>query len=188
MDQNAQPGTVQIAWNFSVLLQALTRIDTHDGATTARLRHQLRCVPARLVRHGRALTLRLHQVITYSPGSWPASATYPPRPDTAATPHPADQDPRKPFPRTTSGNPTLTNQQPSSKSALPQMDPQNQHNHQPLLADPGQTRSGTRRYVKEGQKTSGFHVATSRSGINHGHRACSQPPEHAIAVSAGRCR
>jgi hypothetical protein len=48
-----------IAGNLSVLLQALTSID-HDGrAHAARLRHQLLCVPARLVRHGRTLTLRL---------------------------------------------------------------------------------------------------------------------------------
>lgn len=48
-----------IAGNLSVLLQALTGLD-HDGrAHAARLRHQLLCVPARLVRHGRTLTLRL---------------------------------------------------------------------------------------------------------------------------------
>jgi hypothetical protein len=47
-----------IAGNLSVLLQALTGID-HDGrAHATRLRHQLLCVPARLVRHGRTLTLR----------------------------------------------------------------------------------------------------------------------------------
>lgn len=48
-----------LAGNLSVLLQALTQID-HDGrAHATRLRHQLLCVPARLVRHGRTLTLRL---------------------------------------------------------------------------------------------------------------------------------
>ena len=48
-----------IAGNLSVLLQALTGIDEHGRAHAARLRHELLCVPARLVRHGRTLTLRL---------------------------------------------------------------------------------------------------------------------------------
>lgn len=48
-----------IAGNLSVLLQTLTGIDEHGRAHAARLRHELLCVPARLVRHGRTLTLRL---------------------------------------------------------------------------------------------------------------------------------
>lgn len=48
-----------IAGNLSTLLQALTGIDKDGRAHAARLRHQLLCVPARLVRHGRTLTLRL---------------------------------------------------------------------------------------------------------------------------------
>lgn len=48
-----------IAGNLSALLQALTRIDEHGRAHAARLRHELLCVPARLIRHGRTLTLRL---------------------------------------------------------------------------------------------------------------------------------
>jgi hypothetical protein len=48
-----------LAGNLSVLLQALTGIDDNGRAHAARLRHQLLCVPARLVRHGRSLTLRL---------------------------------------------------------------------------------------------------------------------------------
>ncbi len=48
-----------LAGNLSVLLQALTGIDNHGRAHAARLRHELLCVPARLVRHGRDLTLRL---------------------------------------------------------------------------------------------------------------------------------
>ena len=48
-----------LAGNLSVLLQALTRIDDNGRATGARLRHELLCVPARLIRHGRVLTLRL---------------------------------------------------------------------------------------------------------------------------------
>jgi len=48
-----------LAGNLSTLLQALTRIDEGGRATGARLRHELLCVPARLVRHGRVLTLRL---------------------------------------------------------------------------------------------------------------------------------
>jgi len=48
-----------IAGNLSVLLQALTGIDNKGRAHAARLRHQLLCVPARLIRHGRRLTLRL---------------------------------------------------------------------------------------------------------------------------------
>lgn len=48
-----------LAGNLSVLLQALTGIDEHGRAHAARLRHELLCVPARLDRHGRRLTLRL---------------------------------------------------------------------------------------------------------------------------------
>jgi len=48
-----------IAGNLSTLLQALTGIDQHGRAHAARLRHELLCVPARLVRHQRTLTLRL---------------------------------------------------------------------------------------------------------------------------------
>ena len=48
-----------LAGNLSVLLQTLTRIDDDGRAHGARLRHQLLCVPARLIRHGRVLTLRL---------------------------------------------------------------------------------------------------------------------------------
>lgn len=48
-----------IAGNLSVLLQTLTGIDEGGRAHAARLRHELLCVPARLVRHGRRLTLRL---------------------------------------------------------------------------------------------------------------------------------
>jgi len=48
-----------LAGNLSVLLQALTGIDEHGRAHAARLRHELLCVPARLVRHARRLTLRL---------------------------------------------------------------------------------------------------------------------------------
>jgi hypothetical protein len=48
-----------LAGNLSVLLQALTGIDEHGRAHAARLRHELLCVPARLVHHGRRLILRL---------------------------------------------------------------------------------------------------------------------------------
>lgn len=48
-----------LAGNLSTLLQAITGIDEHGRAHAARLRHELLCVPARLVRHGRTLTLRL---------------------------------------------------------------------------------------------------------------------------------
>ena len=48
-----------LAGNLSVLLQALTGIDVGGRAHAARLRHDLLCVPARLVRHGRTRTLRL---------------------------------------------------------------------------------------------------------------------------------
>ncbi len=48
-----------LAGNLSTLLQALTGIDQHGRAHAARLRHELLCVPARLIRHGRTLTLRL---------------------------------------------------------------------------------------------------------------------------------
>jgi len=45
--------------NLSTLLQALTGIDAGGRAHAARLRHELLRVPARLIRHGRVLTLRL---------------------------------------------------------------------------------------------------------------------------------
>lgn len=48
-----------LALNLSVLLQALTGLDTHSRAHGERLRRELLCVPARLVRHGGMLTLRL---------------------------------------------------------------------------------------------------------------------------------
>lgn len=48
-----------LAGNLSVLLQALTGIDEGGRAHAARLRHELLCVPARLVRHQRRLILRL---------------------------------------------------------------------------------------------------------------------------------
>ncbi|MEI2775175.1 MAG: IS1380 family transposase [Tetrasphaera sp.] len=48
-----------LAGNISVLLQALTGIDQRHRAHGARLRHELLCVPARIVRHGRQLILRL---------------------------------------------------------------------------------------------------------------------------------
>ena len=48
-----------LAGNLSTLLQALTGIDQNGRAHAARLRHELLCVPARLVRHQRRLTLRL---------------------------------------------------------------------------------------------------------------------------------
>ncbi len=48
-----------LAGNLSVLLQALTGTDNHGRAHAARLRHDLLCVPARLLHHARTLTLRL---------------------------------------------------------------------------------------------------------------------------------
>jgi len=48
-----------LAVNLSALLQALTGIDENGRAHAARLRHELLCVPARIVRHGRTLSLRL---------------------------------------------------------------------------------------------------------------------------------
>ncbi len=48
-----------LAGNLSVLLQSLTGIDAGGRAHAARLRHDLLCVPARVVRHGRTRTLRL---------------------------------------------------------------------------------------------------------------------------------
>jgi hypothetical protein len=48
-----------LAGNLSTMLQALTGIDEDGRAHGARLRHELLCVPARLIRHGRRLTLRL---------------------------------------------------------------------------------------------------------------------------------
>lgn len=48
-----------LAGNLSTLLQALTGIDQQGRAHAARLRHELLCVPARLVRHQRRLILRL---------------------------------------------------------------------------------------------------------------------------------
>ena len=60
----AEPNTVWmwgalLAGNLSVLLQALTGIDTDGRAHGIRLRHELLRVPARVVTHARGLTLRL---------------------------------------------------------------------------------------------------------------------------------
>jgi hypothetical protein len=51
--------TALLAGNLSVLLQALTGTDEHGRSHAARLRHELLCVPARLVGHQRRLTLQL---------------------------------------------------------------------------------------------------------------------------------
>ncbi len=48
-----------LAGNLSVLLQAVTGTDENGRRHPVRLRHELLGVPARLVRHGRRLTLRL---------------------------------------------------------------------------------------------------------------------------------
>jgi len=48
-----------LAANLSVILQALTGLDTGGRAHGARLRHELLCVPARVIHHTRGLTLRL---------------------------------------------------------------------------------------------------------------------------------
>ena len=55
-----------LAGNLSVILQALAGLDHGGRAHAARLRHQLLCVPARVIRHARGLTLRLppgHQLL-----------------------------------------------------------------------------------------------------------------------------
>ena len=58
-----------LAGNLSVLLQALTGLDRgpHRRAHAARLRHQVLRVPARLLTHGRGLTLRLRPDPNCSP-------------------------------------------------------------------------------------------------------------------------
>ena len=48
-----------LAGNLSVMLQALTGIDENSRAHGARLRHELLCVPARILHHGRRHILRL---------------------------------------------------------------------------------------------------------------------------------
>ena len=48
-----------LAGNLSVILQALAGLDGGGRAHAARLRHDLLCVPARVLRHARGLTLRL---------------------------------------------------------------------------------------------------------------------------------
>jgi hypothetical protein len=48
-----------LAGNLSVILQAVTGLDSEGRAHAARLRHLLLCVPARVIRHARGLTLRL---------------------------------------------------------------------------------------------------------------------------------
>ena len=69
-----------LAGNLSVLLQALTGIDEHGRAHAARLRHELLCVPARLIRHGRAPD--------------PATATRPPPAAQRARQDPSNSTPR----------------------------------------------------------------------------------------------
>ena len=77
-----------LAGNLSTLLQALTRIDQHGRAHAARLRHELLCVPARLVHHGRRLTCGCHPATTCSPSCSPGSENSAPRPDAAVPPRP----------------------------------------------------------------------------------------------------
>jgi hypothetical protein len=48
-----------LAVNLSVLLQALTGIDEHGRAHCARLRRELLCIPARVIRHAGRLEMRL---------------------------------------------------------------------------------------------------------------------------------
>jgi len=49
-----------LAGALSVMLQSLTGLDDDAGkARLHRLRHQLLCVPARLIHHARRITLRL---------------------------------------------------------------------------------------------------------------------------------
>ena len=48
-----------LAVNLSVLLQALTGLDEHGRAHCARLRRDLLCVPARVIRHAGRLEMRL---------------------------------------------------------------------------------------------------------------------------------
>jgi hypothetical protein len=48
-----------LAVNLSVLLQALTGLDEHGRAHCARLRRELLCVPARVIRHAGRLEMRL---------------------------------------------------------------------------------------------------------------------------------
>lgn len=57
--QGCSSSSPRVRYDLGPVLQALTGIDTHGRAHGARLRHDLLCVPARLVRHGRQLTLRL---------------------------------------------------------------------------------------------------------------------------------
>jgi len=48
-----------LAGVLSVMLQSLAGIDDHGRARHPRLRHDLLCVPARVIRHARRITLRL---------------------------------------------------------------------------------------------------------------------------------
>ncbi len=49
-----------LAGALSVMLQSLTGLDDDAGkARMHRLRHQLLCVPARVIHHARGITLRL---------------------------------------------------------------------------------------------------------------------------------
>ena len=48
-----------LAVNLSVLLQALTGIDEHGRAHCPRLRRELLCIPARVIRHAGRIEMRL---------------------------------------------------------------------------------------------------------------------------------
>jgi len=70
-----------LAINLSAWLQELAGLDTGDGygrAHLSSLRHRLLNVAARLVRHGRRITLRLPQASNSSPRCCPAYGNYPP--------------------------------------------------------------------------------------------------------------
>ncbi|HEV8055966.1 MAG TPA: transposase, partial [Nocardioidaceae bacterium] len=73
-----------LAGNLSVLLQALTGIDDGGRAHVARLHQELLCVPARIVRHGRRIVLRLPPGSACCPRCWPRSENCTSRPDRPA--------------------------------------------------------------------------------------------------------
>lgn len=123
-----------LAGNLSVILQALTGLGHGGRAHATRLRHQLLCVPARVITHARGLTLRLppgHQLL-------PAVLAR-----LRALPQPGP-DHRHPTARETTGTrpPGAHPGQPPApprNAAHQKIKPVTAPQDQPLPADPGQS-------------------------------------------------
>ena len=124
---------VLIAGNLSVILQALAGLDSGGRAHGARLRHQLLCVPARVIRHARGPTLRLPPGTQLLPKVLVPLRALRCRTDPPAPPRARPRT--EPTPAATSGNLATPDQ--SSGRQQPSHTRPKHYDHR-LPADPGQ--------------------------------------------------